>query len=1088
MITSAHHKQAKELLQAHPVMAETRAPFPGREKGGERTCVPAVEAERYSGAVAANRYRSRLPGIWAIALPLLVLLFGAVPASGDTPVTLYQSFAGNINITGTGGTLRTAADPTSCTVVNNGSMTLSGIPAGATVMRAYLYWAGSGGDPVGGAGTDYTVTFNGTAVTADRSYTASYNGGGGNVVYFFGGVKEVTAQVSGNGAYTFSNLTVQTANVGGGGQYCTSQAVLSAFSLMVVYSDPAEILHVVNIWEGFQGYRGAAITLTPTNFTVPSPAPVTPLSSRILILTWEGDNGNSAALGGFTENLTFCSPTPCAGVALTDVYNPANNQFNSTVDMPPSGPFSGINTSWGNDLDMYDITTMVPAAAASAQSVYSSGGDLVILMNQTMAIPNVPVADLAITKSHAGNFTVGVNGVYTLSVTNNGPSDATGTITVTDTLPAGLTYVSAVGTGWTCGAVGQTVTCTRPGPLVNGASAPSITLTVSVGAAAFPGVTNTVSATSGAFDNIAANSTNVGDPTAVLAPDLSTSTKTWVDLNGGDANPGDTLRYTITLIETGGAAAANVSVTDDMPANVTGFTVVNAGGGTNNSTGAGTGANGTGYLNITNISIPATGSVTVVFDVIVAGGTPVGTLIDNCATITNPGGTGAAPCASTITVSGSSIPASGNKPLYLYQTPIQMTRTPNTQTTAITLAVGGGTQMWPLSPVLQLNSTLSPAVNSTVPVYLVLRRGTANGNRSITVNLQCSSGGTTLTQTQTVALTNTRTLYTFNLPLGANLMCLAGNTWNLRVTNNSGADSVRFYPYDAGPPVIRSYAFLPTTTVINVDSVALYDAAYPGGSVAASVAPGATVFVRSVISDPFGSFDITGATATITDSLGAVQVNAAAMTQVADSGAATKTYEYTYVVPGGGPAGSWTVRVDGAEGTEGSVSDYAQTALTVVVPMPNLLMLKSVSTVSDPVNGAVNPKAIPGATMLYTILVTNSGPGAADNNTLVITDPVPANTTMYVDTGPGDPVTFSCSAVPPCGLTFNYGANVRYTDTFPLPALLAPPNVCGNFTYVPVGSFDANVRGVCINPAGVLNGSSGAPYPQFTLQFRVMVN
>jgi uncharacterized repeat protein (TIGR01451 family) len=204
---------------------------------------------------------------------------------------------------------------------------------------------------------------------------------------------------------------------------------------------------------------------------------------------------------------------------------------------------------------MYDITGRIPAAAASAQSVYSSGGDLVILMNQTMSIPNVPVADLAIIKSHTGNFTVGTNGVYTLDVTNNGPNDATGTITVTDTLPAGLTYSSATGTGWSCGAVGQTVTCDRPGPLANGAIAPDITLTVSVGAAAYPGVTNTVSATSGAFDNVAANSTNVGDPTTVIAPDLSTSTKTWVDLSGGDQDPGDTLRYTITIIETGGAAA-----------------------------------------------------------------------------------------------------------------------------------------------------------------------------------------------------------------------------------------------------------------------------------------------------------------------------------------------------------------------------------------------------------------------------------------------------------------------------------------------------------------------------------------------------
>jgi uncharacterized repeat protein (TIGR01451 family) len=1017
----------------------------------------------------------------------LVLLFRAVPATADTPVNLFQSLAGNINITGTGGTLRTNPDGVnSCSVVNNGTMTLSGMPAGATVRTAYLYWAGSGGDPQGGVGTDYNVTFNGTAVTADRTYTAWYNAGGGNVVYFFGGVKDVTSQVTGNGVYTFSNLTVQTANVGGGGQYCGSAAVLSAFSLLVVYDDPAEILHVVNIWEGFQGYRGAAITLTPTNFTVPTPAPVTALSSRILVLTWEGDSGNSGALGGFNENLTFCSPTPCAGAALTDAYNPLNNQFNSTVDIPPSGPFSGINTAWGNDLDMYDLTGRVPAAAASAQSVYSSGGDLVILMNQTMSIANVPVADLAITKSHSGNFVAGQNGIYTLGVANNGPSDATGTITVTDTLPAGLTYSSATGTGWSCGAVGQTVTCDRPGPLANGAIAPDITLTVSVGAAAYPGVTNTVSVTSGAFDNVAANSTNVGDLTTVLAPDLSTSTKTWVDLSGGDQDPGDTLRYTITIIETGGAAASNVSVADTVPVALTGLSVAGCPAGASCTVAGQT-------LSASNISIPAGGSVTVVFDVAIAGGTPVGTLIDNTATLTNPAGPGATPAAPTVIVSQSSIPQSGNKPLYLYGAPgLQLSRAQTPGAPAYVNLLEAQTVAWTEAPVLQANSTLDPSVNPNVPVNLYLASNNFGGqNRDITVSLVCSSGGTVLTANRVIFLSTAVTPQTFNLPLGAPLTCAAGNSWRLTIRNNTGGGGsreLRVYPVSGGN---ISQAVLPTTTVINVDSVAVYDAAYPGGNAIVTTPTGTTVYVRSVISDPYGSFDITSAGVIITDPTGSVRVNGAAMTQVADSGTLTKTYEYVYLIPAGGPGGNWTARVTGVEGTEGTVTDLAQTALNVFLPMPNILIVKSSTVVSDPINGAgpvPPPRIIPGAVMEYTVIVTNSGPGAVDNDSTVFTDAVPANMTMYVDTGSGDPVTFSCSAVPPCGLAFNYGTNVSYTNTFPLPALLAPPNACGNFTYSPSGSYDAAVRGVCVNPGGILNGSTGPPDPQFTVKYRMRIN
>ena len=104
-----------------------------------------------------------------------------------------------------------------------------------------------------------------------------------------------------------------------------------------------------------------------------------------------------------------------------------------------------------------------------------------------------PSAVLSIAKSHTGNFTVGTNGAYTLSVTNTG-GPTTGTVTVTDTLPTGLTFIVGTGTNWSCSASGQTVTCTNPSTLV---SSSTITLTVSVGVAAVPSVTNTATVSGG---------------------------------------------------------------------------------------------------------------------------------------------------------------------------------------------------------------------------------------------------------------------------------------------------------------------------------------------------------------------------------------------------------------------------------------------------------------------------------------------------------------------------------------------------------------------------------------------------------------
>ncbi len=47
--------------------------------------------------------------------------------------------------------------------------------------------------------------------------------------------------------------------------------------------------------------------------------------------------------------------------------------------------------------------------------------------------------------------------------------------------------------------------------------------------------------------------------------------------------------------------------------------------------------------------------------------------------------------------------------------------------------------------------------------------------------------------------------------------------------------------------------------------------------------------------------------------------------------------------------------------------------LAVGVVYPDITILKSVQTSSDPVNSTTNPKAIPGAVMLYTVTVTNAG-------------------------------------------------------------------------------------------------------------------
>ncbi len=136
---------------------------------------------------------------------------------------------------------------------------------------------------------------------------------------------------------------------------------------------------------------------------------------------------------------------------------------------------------------------------------------------------NPPV--LSISKSHTGSFTQGDTAdTYTITVSNpSGPGSTGGTLTLTDTLPTGMSAVSMSQTGntgggtgsdWTC--VAGTATCTRITPMPAGES-DTITLMVSVSYSAPVGtnsVTNSVSVSGGG----AATKTATDPTTIIMGP------------------------------------------------------------------------------------------------------------------------------------------------------------------------------------------------------------------------------------------------------------------------------------------------------------------------------------------------------------------------------------------------------------------------------------------------------------------------------------------------------------------------------------------------------------------------------------------
>ncbi|HEX8155075.1 MAG TPA: FG-GAP-like repeat-containing protein, partial [Thermoanaerobaculia bacterium] len=164
------------------------------------------------------------------------------------------------------------------------------------------------------------------------------------------------------------------------------------------------------------------------------------------------------------------------------------------------------------------ITVTVKVASSAAASVTNTvtvtgGGEVNTTNNSASDLTAItPTTDVTLVKAHGGSFMQGATGrTYTLRVRNAGGLATSGTITVTDQLPAGLTATAMSGTGWAC-TLG-TLTCTRNDALAGGSAFPAITLTVSVAADAPSQVVNTASVAGGGDAN--PNNNNASDPTVI---------------------------------------------------------------------------------------------------------------------------------------------------------------------------------------------------------------------------------------------------------------------------------------------------------------------------------------------------------------------------------------------------------------------------------------------------------------------------------------------------------------------------------------------------------------------------------------------
>jgi len=238
-------------------------------------------------------------------------------------------------------------------------------------------------------------------------------------------------------------------------------------------------------------------------------------------------------------------------------------------------------------------------------------------------------ADLSVIKTDSPDPVIaGSNITYTITATNTGPDPAS-TVSLSDTLPAGTTFVSLPAVaGWTCTAptigAGGTISCSIASLPVGSAV---FTLTVAVDSATVPGtvLSNTASASSTTTDPNTGNESDTATTTVGAgSADLSV-TKT--DTSDPVA-PGSNLTYTITANNAGPSSALGVSLADTLPASTTFVSLASPGGWS--CTTPVVGAAGT--VSCTAAAL-APGSAVFTLVVAVEAGVTPGTVLSNTATV-----------------------------------------------------------------------------------------------------------------------------------------------------------------------------------------------------------------------------------------------------------------------------------------------------------------------------------------------------------------------------------------------------------------------------------------------------------------------
>ncbi|MDX9733828.1 MAG: hypothetical protein RBU36_06860, partial [Thermoanaerobaculia bacterium] len=933
-----------------------------------------------------------------------------VPVTVGATGTYVNTIAANTLVTLEGSTnpdpavdtLRAVAKPTIMKAFSPAS-----IPAGGTSTITFTLSNPNNGTllPGGLIGASFTDTLAGMAISANQNAGGTCAGAAMN------------AFATGQTALSFSGLTIPAGAPG----TCTVTVVVAAPSPGIF---PNVTSGVLTSQTQTPGSPSPSIDLTvlagpPT--IAKSFSPATILGGGTSVLTFVLSNPNAVAAALASPAFTDVFPTSPGAMTLASATVSTNTCGGSVVDS--GGGALGVGDVGirlnGGSIPAGGSCTLAVTVTAGVPGVYANTSSLLTSTNAgtspAFASDSLTVsaqADLSLLKMVSdATPLVGTTVVFTITVANAGPAPAD-SVTVTDQLPAGYTFIGAIpsqgsynaGSGiWNVGTVGVGATPTLDVQASVNLTGPYGTNVAEIATSSLPDPDSTPGNGNAAEDDYAS-----APATPVPAADLSITKTDGVT----SVVPGNNVTYTIVATNAGPSAVTGATVSDTFPATLTGasWTCVASGGGSCTASGSGN------ISDTVNLPSGATATYTVTATV---SATATGTLA-NTATVSIPAGvTDPTPGDNNATDTDTLSPSAD---LSITKTDGVTTVIPGNSVTYTIVATNAG----PSAVTAATVADTFPATLTGVTWTCVASGGgscTASGpgNISDTVNLPVGASAT-YTVSATVSATATGTL------VNTATVTLPGGITDPTPGNNTATDTDTLSP-------------TADLTITKTDGVA-------------TVIPGNNV-TYTIVATNAGPSTVTGAT-------------------VADTFPATLTgVTWTCVASGGGSctasgSGNISDTVNLPVGASATYTVSATVSATATGTVVNTATVTLPGGITDPTPGnntatdtdTLSPTAdltitktdgvttvVPGSNVTYTIVATNAGPSAVTGAT--VADTFPATLTS---------VTWTCAAAGGGSCAASGSGNIA--DTVDLPA-------GASVTYTVNATVSATATGSLVNTATV---------------------